>query len=386
MKDKRMEYVVIYEKGDNSYGAYVPDLPGCITVGETLEETQTLIQEAIEFHIEGLQEDGEDVPQPSLNLPIQCDIPNLGIHKVVENYIYDDYPILFSCRDFAGHLYLTTVSENDQHKTWLRVGISNERFNLIRSGGIDLRNAFTEAENDILFQIRIPHDDPTQSPLEAIQRNQIDEDLLPLPGERLGLKTDTLPVLSSPEESEKYITPEEYLGSERRAKYKSEYIHGEVFTMPAANHTHNIITVEIATELNIQLRSRRGEVYASAMRVRTSSTSSYFYPDVVVVCDKPRFEDNVFDTLLNPILVVEVLSPSTEVYDKGEKFAHYQELASLREYILVSQDRIRVEHHRLTETQWVGKTFDAPEDVLLLDSIEGKLPLRDIYTRVTLPD
>ena len=200
MKDKRMEYVVIYEKGDSSYGAYVPDLPGCITVGETLEEVQTLIQEAIEFHIEGLQEDGDDVPQPSLNIPVQYDIPYLGIHKVVENYVYDDYPVLFSCRDFASHLYLITVGENDQHKTWLRVGISNERFNLIRSGGIELRNAFTDAENDLLFQIRIPHDDPTQSPLEVIQRNQIDEDLLPLPGERLGLKTDTLPVLSSPEE------------------------------------------------------------------------------------------------------------------------------------------------------------------------------------------
>ncbi len=195
-----MEYVVIYEKGDNSYGAYVPDLPGCITVGETLEETQTLIQEAIEFHIEGLQEDGEDVPQPSLNRPIECDIPNLGIHKVVENYVYDKYPVLFSCRDFAGHLYLITVSENDQHKTWLRVGISNERLNLIRSGGIELRNAFTDAENDLLFQIRIPHDDPTQSSPEVIHPNEISEDLLPLPGERLGLKTETLPPLSNPEE------------------------------------------------------------------------------------------------------------------------------------------------------------------------------------------
>ena len=195
-----MEYVVIYEKGDNSYGAYVPDLPGCITVGETLQETQILIQEAIEFHIEGLKEDGDDVPQPSLNIPVQYDILYLGIHKVVENYVHNDDPALFSCKDSAGHLYLVTVSENDLDTTWLRVGISNERFNLIRSGGIDLRNAFTEAENDILFQIRIPHDDSTAPSLEVIQRNKIDEDLLPLPGERLGLKTDTLPALSSPEE------------------------------------------------------------------------------------------------------------------------------------------------------------------------------------------
>ena len=185
-----MEYVVIYEKGDNSYGAYVPDLPGCITVGETLKETQTLIQEAIAFHIEGLQEDGDDVPQPSLNIPAQYDIPYLGIHKVVENYVHNDDPALFSCKDSAGHLYLVTVGGNDQDKTWLRVEISNERFNLIRSGGIDLRNAFTKAENDILFQIRIPHDDPTAPSLEVIQPNQIDKDLLPLPGERLCLKTD----------------------------------------------------------------------------------------------------------------------------------------------------------------------------------------------------
>ena len=381
-----MEYVVIYEKGGSSYGAYVPDLPGCIAVGETLEETQTLIQEAIEFHIEGLQEDGEDVPQPSLNLPIQYDIPNLGIHKVVENYVHNDDPALFSCKDAAGHLYLVTVGENDQDKTWLRVGISNERFNLIRSGGIDLRDAFTDNENGYLFQIKVPHDAPTQSSPEVIHPDEIPEDLLPFPGERLGLKTETLPTLSSPEESEKYITPEAYLASERRAKYKSEYIHGEVFTMPAANHAHNLIIVEIATELNIQLRGRGNDVYANAMRVRTSPAGSYFYPDVVAVCDKPQFEDNVFDTLLNPILIVEVLSPSTEVYDKGEKFAHYQELASLREYVLVSQDRVHVDHYRLMGTQWVGKAFHTPEDVLLLDSIECKLPLRDIYARVIRSD
>ena len=202
MRDKRMDYVVIYEKGDSSYGAYVPDLPGCIAVGETLKEVQTLIDEAIEFHIEGLQEDGDDVPQPSINLPIQYDIPYLGIHKVVENYVHNDDPALFSCKDFSGHLYLVTVGENDQDKTWLRVGISNERFNLIRSGGIDLRDAFTDAENDTLFQIRIPRDDSATPSLEVIQQNEIPEDMLPFPGERLGLKTDTLPALHSPKEIE----------------------------------------------------------------------------------------------------------------------------------------------------------------------------------------
>lgn len=183
-----------------------------------------------------------------------------------------------------------------------------------------------------------------------------------------------------------YITPEEYLAAERKAKIKSEYIHGEVFAMSGASRAHNIITVDIITELNIQLRKRGCEVYSGDMRVRTSPTGSYFYPDVVVVCGRPRFEDNVFDTLLNPTLIIEVLSPSTETYDRGEKFSHYQELASLREYILVSQDRIRVEHYRLSETQWIGKEFQALEDVLPLRSIGCELPLRDIYTRLTAHD
>ncbi len=185
---------------------------------------------------------------------------------------------------------------------------------------------------------------------------------------------------------EKYITPEQYLAEERRAKIKSEYIYGEIFAMSGASNAHNLITLDIATELNIQLRGSGCLVYSNDMRVKTNPTGSYFYPDVVVVCGKPRFEDNVFDTLLNPILIVEVLSPSTEAFDRGEKFAHYQELRSLQEYILVSQDRMRVEHHRLIETLWVGKTFEVPNDVLKFNSIQCELPLQDIYTRITFLD
>ncbi len=203
-----MEYVVIFEKGDSSYGAYVPDLPGCIAVGETLEETQKLIDEAIEFHIEGLQEEGEVVPPPSLKRPNQINIPRLGKHQIIETYVYDDYPVLFSCKDAVGSFYLVTVAENDKNKTWLRVGISNDRLNLIRSGGIDLRNAFTDAENDFLLQIRDQYDDQTQSSLEFIPSNQISEDILPLPGERLGLKTDTLPALSNPQAIESFSVRE----------------------------------------------------------------------------------------------------------------------------------------------------------------------------------
>ena len=182
--------------------------------------------------------------------------------------------------------------------------------------------------------------------------------------------------------AETLFTPEEYLVSERKATLKSEYLNGEILAMSGASNAHNLITLDIGTELNIQLRERECLVYTNDMRVRTSPMGSYFYPDVVVVCGEPQFEDNVFDTLLNPILVIEVLSPSTEVYDKGEKFRYYQELTSLREYVLVSQDRVRVEQYRLAKTQWVQTEFRAPEDVLPLVSIGCELSLRDIYRRV----
>ena len=177
-------------------------------------------------------------------------------------------------------------------------------------------------------------------------------------------------------------TPEEYLALERKATLKSEYINGEILAMSGASLAHTRITADIVTELNNQLRGGGCEVISNDMRVKTSAKGAYFYPDVVVFCGEPEVEDNVFDTLLNPILIIEVLSPSTEVYDKGEKFRHYQELTSLREYILVSQDRVRVEHYHLAKTQWVQTEFRAPEDVLLLASIGCELPLQDIYRRV----
>ena len=187
--------------------------------------------------------------------------------------------------------------------------------------------------------------------------------------------------MSSPA-AETLLTSEEYLALERKAKVKSEYLSGEILAMSGASLAHTRITADIVTELNNQLRGRECEVISNNMRVKTGAKGAYFYPDVVVFCGDPQFEDNVFDTLLNPTLIVEVLSPSTEVYDKGEKFRHYQELASLQEYIVVSQDRIRVEQYRLLKTQWVQTEFREPEDVLPLTSIGCELPLRDIYRRV----
>ena len=182
-----------------------------------------------------------------------------------------------------------------------------------------------------------------------------------------------------------YLTPEEYLTWERKQPFKNEYHNGQIIAMSGASRAHNRITVDITTQLNNQLMEGECEVFAGEMRVRTSPEVSYFYPDVIVVCGEPRFEDDTFDTLLNPIVVVEVLSPSTAAFDRGEKFEHYKQLVSLQEYILISQNTVRVEHYCRQETQWIHNTFQRLEDILSLASIECEVPLRAIYRRV-MPD
>ncbi len=183
-----------------------------------------------------------------------------------------------------------------------------------------------------------------------------------------------------------YFTPEEYIKIERKAEYKSEYHAGQIIAMSGASFTHNIIKADIVTELNNQLKRRNCVAISSDMRVRPSPRESYVYPDVVVVCGEPEFEDDALDTLLNPILVVEVLSPSTEAYDRGEKFNRYKQLASLQEYLLIAQDSVRVEHYRRHGTQWRLSNYHTLEEVLVLSSIGCKLPLHDIYQRITVKD
>ncbi len=179
-----------------------------------------------------------------------------------------------------------------------------------------------------------------------------------------------------------HLTPEEYLTWERKQPFKNEYHNGQIIAMSGANRWHNCITVDIAVQLSNQLMGKECEVYISQMRVRTSPEISYFYPDVIVVCGEPRFEDDTFDTLLNPIIVIEVLSPSTAAFDRGEKFEYYKQLASLQEYVLISQDSVRVEHYRREGTQWTHNKLQHLEDTLSFTSIECEAPLRAIYRRV----
>ena len=188
-----------------------------------------------------------------------------------------------------------------------------------------------------------------------------------------------------------YLTPEEYITLERKAipdaeTVRSEYIKGKIIPRSSSNLAHNLINGNIAGELHTRLKGAECFVFASEMRVSIPTAKSYFYPDVGVVCEEPRFEDDVFDTLLNPIVVIEVLSPSTEAYDRGEKFAHYRQLPSLQEYVLVAQDQIRVEHYRRQERQWIFTDFEKQDEILSLPSVQCELPLQDIYERVTFPE
>ena len=178
-----------------------------------------------------------------------------------------------------------------------------------------------------------------------------------------------------------HLTPEEYLSFERKATTKHEYLKGQIIAMSGASRVHSFITGDIFGELRDQLKGHKCEVHSSDMRVRIHSTNTYFYPDVVVACEEPQFEDNIFDTLLNPRVVIEVLSPATEAYDRGEKFEFYQQLDSLQEYLLVSQDQISVEHYRRQNTEWLESEYRELDDVVMLRSIECELRLQDIYAR-----
>jgi len=176
------------------------------------------------------------------------------------------------------------------------------------------------------------------------------------------------------------FSPDEYLARERESEGKSEYLAGEIFAMTGASRRHNRIVLNIAFSLDRQLKGKGCEVFVSDMRVRIADL--YTYPDVVVACGDPRFEDSELDTLLNPVLIVEVLSKSTEDYDRGTKFAHYRTIPSMSEYLVVSQGHIHIEHSVRETDRWVLTETDELASTLELPSIGCTLELADVYDRV----
>ena len=184
-------------------------------------------------------------------------------------------------------------------------------------------------------------------------------------------------------ERKTHLSPEEYLALERKAEIRSEYLDGDMVAMSGGSREHNLIVTNIVRELSTQLRGRPCEVYPSNMRVKVSSTGLYTYPDVVVVCGEPQFEDAIIDTLLNPTVIVEVLSDSTESYDRGAKFGHYRKVASLIEYLLVSQHESRIEQYvRQPEGPWLRSQAAGAKGQIELPSINCTLALSEIYERV----
>lgn len=183
------------------------------------------------------------------------------------------------------------------------------------------------------------------------------------------------------------LTPQQYIEQERRAEFKSEFYRGEVFAMAGATFEHTLIKDNIAREAGVQLKQASCVVLTSDIRVKINPTGLYTYPDVVIVCDKPQFEDNHFDTLLNPRIVIEVLSDSTENYDRGKKFSHYRQIASLREYVLVGQDRPLLERYvRQDDQSWILTVFDDLTQTFEATTIPVRIPLAEIYRGVTFPE
>lgn len=180
------------------------------------------------------------------------------------------------------------------------------------------------------------------------------------------------------------VTPEEYLRAERVAETRSEYLPDEgPRAMTGASRRHNLIVTNLILSLGTQLRRRPCEVYPGDMRVKVERSGAYLYPDAVVVCGTPELEDERLDTLLNPTVVVEVLSPSTADYDRGRKWELYRRLPSLRDYLLVSQHEPAVARYaRGEEGVWLFEVAEGTDAAVELASIGVRLPLADLYERV----
>ena len=178
-----------------------------------------------------------------------------------------------------------------------------------------------------------------------------------------------------------YYTPEQYLEMDRKAELRSEYVNGEILAMAGASRVHNRITLNAGSMLTALLRGLPCEPFTNDLRVAVSPTR-YAYPDVVVACGGPQFIDGQLDTLLNPTVIMEVLSPTTAGDDRSWKFAHYRRLETLSDYVMLSQFQPFIEHYTRQETQWVLTEVAGLDVVLRLTSIGCDLPLTAIYERV----
>lgn len=182
------------------------------------------------------------------------------------------------------------------------------------------------------------------------------------------------------------ITAADYLALERAAATKSEFCDGEIFAMAGTSKNHARIVMNFSRELSNLLKGRKCEPFANDLRVKVETSGLYTYPDLLVVCDDAQFEDSHLDTLLNPTLIIEVLSDSTEQYDRVKKFDFYRAMPSLHEYVLVSQSAPRVEQFlRSPDADWIYRVTTDPAASVLFPSIDCQVAISEIYDRVEFP-
>lgn len=180
----------------------------------------------------------------------------------------------------------------------------------------------------------------------------------------------------------RFFTNSEYLLLEEQSAYKSQFYHGEILAMAGASRRHNLIEMNLAANLHAQLRKKPCEIYQNDMRVKVSD-DFYTYPDIVIVCGEPQFERKNGESLLNPTVLIEVLSKSTEQFDRGEKSRQYRSLSSLQEIVLISQDRAQIElWTRQAHGAWLITEITGLSEILKLDSIDCIVSFADIYERV----
>ncbi len=188
-------------------------------------------------------------------------------------------------------------------------------------------------------------------------------------------------------EPKKKLTEDEYLAIERGAVFKSDFYDGEMFATAGASRAHNELKDNLIIEVGSQLKGGRCRTYSADMRVKVKRSGLYTYPDILIVCGPPEVDPKHPDTLLNPQVVIEILSDSTESYDRGAKFRHYKRLASVQEYVLVSQDLVQVERFvRQPDETWILTTYDDPAGDFALATVPVRVPLADVYRGVELTE
>ena len=184
--------------------------------------------------------------------------------------------------------------------------------------------------------------------------------------------------------SESLSTPEDYLTFERKSDSRHEFLDGEIYQMAGESLSHSRVSVNLSGEVRSKLKGKSCEALSPNMKVRTSTASLFSYPDLTVVCGEPQFHDTKKDVLINPKVIFEVLSPSTAEYDRTTKFQKYRMgNETLTDYILVSQDKVFVEHFvRQADNNWIYRSYGEIGDCLRIETIECGLDLREIYDRI----